>query len=60
MLRLVSLIYSLTSTVIMGIGIIAVLVAGYVSATAIIGAIVAGLILGLPLAWLVAKKLYEE
>lgn len=60
MLRLVSLIYSLTSTVIMGVGIVAVLVAGYVSAAAIIGAIAAGLILGLPVAWLVAKKLYEE
>ncbi|WP_116130959.1 hypothetical protein [Tropicimonas sp. IMCC34043] len=60
MLRLVTLIYSLTSTVIMGVGIVTVLVMGLVTAQAIVAAIVAGLILGLPVAWLIAKKLYES
>jgi hypothetical protein len=59
MLRLTSLIYSLTSTVFMGVGIVAVLVAGYGTAHAIIAAIAAGFVLGLPAAWLIAKKLYE-
>ena len=59
MFRLTSLIYSLTSTVIIGVGIIIVLVAGYSTATAIVAAIAAGFALGLPVAWLIAKKLYE-
>ncbi len=59
MLRLTLLIHTLASTVIMGVGIVAVLVMGYVSGTAIIAAIIAGLVLGVPVAWLIAKKLHE-
>ncbi|WP_143089850.1 hypothetical protein [Tropicimonas isoalkanivorans] len=59
MLRLTLLIHALASTVIMGVGIVAVLVMGFVSAKAIIAAIVIGLILGVPVAWLIAQKLHE-
>ncbi|PRY23672.1 hypothetical protein CLV78_104163 [Aliiruegeria haliotis] len=60
MTRLALIVHALASTVIMGIGIVVVLVAGWVSAAAIIGAIVAGLVLGIPVAWLIAKELYER
>lgn len=59
MLRLTLLLHTLTSTVIMGVGIVAALVMGFVSATAIVAAILVGLVLGLPVAWLIAKKLHE-
>ncbi len=44
----------------MGVGITAALVLGHVSAKAIILAIIAGLLLGWPVARLIAKKLDEE
>jgi hypothetical protein len=59
MLRLTILIHALASTVLTGIGIVAVLVMGFVTAKAIIAAIVLGLILGIPVAWLIAQKLHE-
>ncbi|WP_068109766.1 hypothetical protein [Tropicimonas marinistellae] len=59
MLRLTLLIHALASTVLMGVGIVAALVLGFVSATAIVAAIVGGLLLGIPAAWLIAKKLHE-
>lgn len=59
MFRLTLLIHALASTVLMGVGIVAVLVLGYVSAKAIVTAILAGLVLGFPIARQIAKKLYE-
>ncbi|SDL06960.1 hypothetical protein [Aliiruegeria lutimaris] len=60
MFRLTLLLHAITSTVIMGVGIVAALVMGFVSATAIILSILAGLFLGWPVARLIAKELYEE
>jgi hypothetical protein len=59
MFRLASIIYTLASTTIMGVLIIAALTMGFVSSTAILAAVAAGLVLGLPVAWIVAKKLSE-
>ena len=60
MFRLTLLLHAISSTVIMGVGIIAALVMGFVSATAIILSIFAGLVLGWPVARLIAKELYEK
>lgn len=54
------LFHAIASTVIMGVGIVAALVMGFVSGMAIVVCIVAGLVLGFPVAWLIAKKLDEE
>ncbi|MFD0978944.1 hypothetical protein [Tropicimonas aquimaris] len=59
MLRLTLLLHAITSTVIMGTGIVAVLVMGFVSGVAILACVLAGIVLGFPLAWLIAKKLRE-
>lgn len=58
MLRLSTLLYSLIGPSLGGAGVMAVLVAGYVTAQAIVLAAAAGALLGLPLAWLVARQLY--
>ncbi|MFV0359272.1 hypothetical protein [Tropicimonas sp.] len=60
MLRLTLLLHALVSTVLMGVGIVAVLVLGYISAQAIAGAIAAGFIVGFPVARHIAKKLCER
>ena len=57
MFRLASLIYSIAGATLAGIAIIAVLVAGMVTTKAIVGAAVAGFVLALPIAWIVAKKI---
>ena len=57
MFRLASLIYSIAGATLAGIAIIAVLVAGMVTTNAIVGAAVAGFVLALPIAWIVAKKI---
>lgn len=59
MLRLASILYSIIATSLAGIGVIAVLTAGYVSTQAIVGAAVAGFVLGLPVSWLVAKQILK-
>lgn len=60
MLRLTLLIHAIASTVIMGVGIVAVLVAGFVSGKAIVAAIISGFVLGLPVARLIAQKLDQR
>ncbi len=60
MLRLTFLLHGIAATVIAGTGIVVVLVLGFVSALAIGGAIAFGLVLGLPVARLIAQKLSEE
>ncbi len=50
-------IHALAMTVIMGIGIIAEMVAGIVEGRAILIAVLAGFFLGMPVAWVVARKL---
>ena len=60
MIRLTLLLHALVATVLAGVGLIAVLVSGYVTGAAIIGAILTGFLLGFPVAWLIAKKLYQQ
>ncbi|MDV7141981.1 hypothetical protein R3X27_04715 [Tropicimonas sp. TH_r6] len=60
MFRLTLLLHAIASTVIMGIGIVAALTLGFVSAKAIVIAIIAGLVLGWPIARLIAKELLKE
>jgi len=59
MIRLASILYSIIATSLAGIGVIAVLSAGYVSVTAIVVASVAGAVLGLPVSLLVAKQILK-
>ncbi|RYH10555.1 CTP synthetase [Tropicimonas sp. IMCC6043] len=60
MFRLTLLLHAIVSTVLMGTGITAALVLGYVSGIAIGAAILGGLVFGWPIARLIAKELYEE
>lgn len=55
--RLLSLIYSLAATVLSGMALVAVLVAGWVTAPAIIAALAGGAVVAGPVAWVVAKRL---
>lgn len=57
MFRLASILYSIIGTSLAGIGVIAVLTAGYVAPVPIIGAAAAGAILALPVAYFVARKI---
>ena len=57
MIRLASILYSIIGTTLSGIGVIAVLTAGYVSPTAIIVAAAIGAVLALPVSYLVARKI---
>lgn len=60
MLRLASILYSLIGSSLAGVGVIAVLVAGLATVPAILAAAAAGAVLGMPVAWLVAKQLYAR
>jgi hypothetical protein len=60
MLRLASILYSIIATSLAGIGVIAVLTAGYVTVTAIVGATVAGFVLGLPVSYFVAQAILKN
>lgn len=57
MTRLFLLLYSLIGPSLAGAGIVAVLTAGMVGLTPILGAAAAGFALGLPVAWAVARRL---
>jgi hypothetical protein len=57
MLRLASVLYSVIATSMAGIGVIAVLTAGYVSTTPILVAAAAGAILALPVSYVIARKI---
>ena len=58
MYRLASLLFTLISSAMAGTAVIAVLVAGYVSVAAIVGAAAVGTVLAMPVSWMVARKLY--
>ena len=60
MLRLASMLYSLIGSSLAGACVIAVLVAGFVSVQARLLAAAAGALIGLPVAWLVARQLYKN
>lgn len=57
MLRLASILYSIISTTLAGIGIIAVLVAGFGTLAPILIAAGAGAVAALPVSWLLARQL---
>ncbi|MCL3880951.1 hypothetical protein [Marivita sp. GX14005] len=57
MLRLASILYSLIGTSLAGVGVIAVLTAGYVDPMPIVAAAAAGALLGLPVSWYVAREI---
>jgi len=59
MLRLASVLYSIIATSLAGIGVIAVLTAGYSTTFSIVGAAVAGFVLGLPVSLLVAREILK-
>jgi len=60
MLRLASILYTLISTTFAGIGVIAVLVAGYGTLTPILISAAAGAVLALPVSWVVARQLVGD
>ncbi|WP_424831089.1 hypothetical protein [Ruegeria sp.] len=59
MIRLAAMLYSLIATAVAGTAVIAVLSAGMVSAAAIVVAAGVGAVMAAPVAWLVAKRLYQ-
>ncbi|MEK0163148.1 MULTISPECIES: hypothetical protein [unclassified Phaeobacter] len=59
MIRLASILYSLIGSSLAGAGVIAVLVAGHVSVAAILMAAAIGAVAGLPVSYLVARRLYQ-
>lgn len=59
MIRLASVLYSIIATSLAGVGVIAVLTAGYSTTSAIVGAAIAGFVLGLPVSLLVAKQILK-
>lgn len=58
MIRLAMILYSLISTSLAGTAVIAVLVAGYGTLVPILAAAASGAVLAVPVAYLVAHKLY--
>ncbi len=60
MFRLAALLYSMIATALAGSAVIAVLSLGMVSVMAILSAAAAGALVALPVAWLVARRLYQK
>jgi hypothetical protein len=60
MFRLASILYSLISTTLAGSFIIVALVSGYDTLIPILIAAAAGFVVSLPVAWLVARELYND
>lgn len=58
MLRLAALLFSIISVTLMGMGIVAVLVAGYGTLTPILTAAAVGFVVALPVSWQVARAIY--
>lgn len=57
MLRLASILYSIIATTLAGIGIIAVLAAGFGTLTPILIAAAVGAVIALPVSWVVARQI---
>jgi hypothetical protein len=58
MLRLAALLFTLISTTLMGVGIVAVLVAGFGTLIPIVAAAAAGFVIAMPVSWQVARAIY--
>lgn len=59
MIRLAFILYSIIGTSLAGIGVIAVLTAGYVSVTAILASVGIGAVLAVPVSYILARKIIE-
>ena len=59
MIRLASILYSLIGSSMAVAAVIAVLVAGYLTVPAILAAAAAGAVVAMPVAYLVARRLYQ-
>jgi len=59
MIRLFLIIYTLASTTLAGVAIVAVLTVGRFDAVSIIVAVLAGAVIALPVSWFVAKGLMQ-
>jgi putative flippase GtrA len=59
MIRLASILYSLIGSSMAGAAVIAVLVTGYLTVPAILAAAAAGAVVAMPVAYLVARRLYQ-
>jgi putative flippase GtrA len=59
MIRLASILYSLIGSSMAGAAVISVLVAGYLTVPAILAAAAAGAVVAMPVAYLVARRLYQ-
>ncbi|MCA0856581.1 hypothetical protein [Phaeobacter italicus] len=59
MIRLASILYSLIGSSMAGAAVIAVLVAGHLTVPAILAAAAAGAVVAMPVAYLVARRLYQ-
>jgi hypothetical protein len=60
MLRLTMMLYSLIGTTLAGIGMVAALTMGIVTAQALIVSAVVGFVLALPVSWLVARAILQR
>ncbi|MBK1635834.1 CTP synthetase [Rhodovulum adriaticum] len=58
MLRLAAVLFTLISATLMGVGIVAVLVAGYGTTTPILAAAAVGLVVSVPVSVMVARAIY--
>lgn len=60
MLRLASILFSLVGTALAGTLVIAAFTMGYYTWPAILGAVVVGVVLALPVSWVLAKRLMNS
>lgn len=58
MLRLAAVLFTLVSATLMGVGVVAVLVAGYGTTGPIVAAAAIGFVLAMPVSWKVARAIY--
>ncbi|MEX5730022.1 hypothetical protein Ga0609869_003375 [Rhodovulum iodosum] len=56
--RLATLLFSMISSTLMGVGVVAVLVAGYGTLVPILAAAAVGFVLAVPVTWQVTRALY--
>ncbi|TCP41310.1 CTP synthetase [Rhodovulum marinum] len=58
MLRLAAVLFTLISATLMGVGVLAVLVAGYGTLVPIVAAAAVGFVVAMPVSWQVARAIY--
>lgn len=60
MMHLAMLMFTLISATLMGVAIIAVLVAGYDTLLPVVAAAAVGFVVAIPVSWVVAKAMYDS